>query len=205
MLEPIHQDPAKFDEITSWCPLPPKLIGEKVFLTAFDPACTDELLRFMTDETTAMGLGNSLYCAITRSEEEEILSSRKCNFQDGYDFLIWDVGGRCPIGTCSLGDLHPVNRCASIGINIGERGYRRMGRASEAMWLVLCFAFETLNLHSVHLGVYEYNDGAIECYRKLGFTEVGRHREDRWAQGRYWDSIEMDMLEYEWRTRQSLR
>ena len=200
MLDAAHQTPSKFDEISSWCSLPPKLIGENVFLTAFDPDFSDDVLRFMTDESVAMGIGEPLFSALTREEEKERLSRWKCNFEDGYSFFVWNIEDKKLIGTCCLFDLHPINRTSSLGILIGERDYRRRGLATETIQLVLSYVFETLNLHSVQLEVFEYNEEALECYRKLGFTETGRRREARWTQGRFWDVVFLDILESEWET-----
>lgn len=198
MLLPIHQTTEAFDEISSWSPLPPKLIGTHVFLTAFDPDQSNEILRFMTDETVATGLGDHLYKAMTRQEEKDNLSRWGCNPEDGYSMFVWDIADQKVIGTCCLFDIHPVNRSADISINIGDRVYQRKGRATEALTLMLSYAFKTLNLHSVQLEVFEYNEGAIQCYRKLGFTESGKRRDARWVQGRYWDVIYMDILDREW-------
>ena len=38
------------------------------------------------------------------------------------------------------------------------------------------------------------NYGAIRCYKKCGFQEVGRQRKSRFVNGKYYDSIHMDIL-----------
>jgi hypothetical protein len=42
--------------------------------------------------------------------------------------------------------------------------------------------------------VFEYNAAGRRCYEKAGFREMGRRRESRWYQGRFWDEIHMDIL-----------
>jgi len=41
---------------------------------------------------------------------------------------------------------------------------------------MLDFAFQTLNLNRVELGVFDFNERAKKCYVKVGFKEVGRQR-----------------------------
>ena len=40
----------------------------------------------------------------------------------------------------------------------------------------------------------EFNPRAIRCYKKCGFQEVGRQRKSRFVNGKYYDSIHMDIL-----------
>ena len=204
MLKPIHQDSIAYEEICAVCPLPPKLIGEQVFMTSFSPDYTDILLKYATDETVVLGLGNALYRAHTRASEEKILTERGCTLDDGFNFMLWDRHDFQVIGTASLVDINIACRNALLGINIGDEKYRHGGRGTEAIKLLLDFAFYTLGFHNVGLYAFEYNTEAIECYRKLGFTECGRTRETRWAQGKYWDAIYMDMLDREWFSKRDL-
>ena len=46
---------------------------------------------------------------------------------------------------------------------------------------------------------FEWNTGAIKLYERLGFKHEGRGREALWHEGRWWDGLEMGMLEGEWR------
>jgi RimJ/RimL family protein N-acetyltransferase len=47
------------------------------------------------------------------------------------------------------------------------------------------------------LVVYVYNHAGRRCYDKAGFREIGRRREARWFNGRFWDEILMDILTIE--------
>jgi RimJ/RimL family protein N-acetyltransferase len=37
-------------------------------------------------------------------------------------------------------------------------------------------------------------------YEKIGFKVEGREREAYWHEGRWWDGVELGMLEGEWRS-----
>jgi RimJ/RimL family protein N-acetyltransferase len=65
------------------------------------------------------------------------------------------------------------------------------------MICLLKCCFHTLNLHRVELTVYDYNPRAKHIYEKVGFKEIGRKREAKWLEGKYYDIIIMDILDRE--------
>jgi len=103
------------------------------------------------------------------------------------------------IGTCAFSQLDGDNGSALFHITIGEPDCWGRGFGSEATALMLEHAFGILGLHRVSLAVFEYNERAIRAYRRVGFTVEGRSREAIWRGGRFWDEIQMSILEHEWR------
>jgi RimJ/RimL family protein N-acetyltransferase len=87
-----------------------------------------------------------------------------------------------------------------LGIVIGEKAYWNKGFGQEATRLLLDFGFNLLNLNSVILGTFAFNQRAIAAYRKVGFKEIGRRREGRILAGKKYDVIFMDILAEEFRT-----
>jgi RimJ/RimL family protein N-acetyltransferase len=85
-----------------------------------------------------------------------------------------------------------------VGIGIGEPDYRGKGYGTDAMRVILRFAFMELNLHRVSLDVFEYNPRAIRSYEKAGFVIEGRKRRVVNRDGRRWDDIYMGILREEW-------
>ena len=43
----------------------------------------------------------------------------------------------------------------------------------------------------------DFNERAINCYKKVGFKEYGRRRESYFLDGKYYDHIYMDILDRE--------
>jgi RimJ/RimL family protein N-acetyltransferase len=103
------------------------------------------------------------------------------------------------IGTCAFSQLDGDNGSALFHITIGEPDCWGHGYGSEATALMLEHAFGPLGLHRVALAVFEYNERAIRAYRKVGFSVEGRSREAIWRGDRFWDEIQMSILEDEWR------
>jgi RimJ/RimL family protein N-acetyltransferase len=112
---------------------------------------------------------------------------------DGAFFTIYEKASARPIGNTSI-DLNFRHRRGNLGIMIGEPDARGKGFGTEAVRLMLDFAFTAHGLHNVMLTVYEYNLAGIRCYEKAGFREFGRRRECHYMGGRLWDEIFMDVL-----------
>ena len=120
-----------------------------------------------------------------------------------------DPGLRCSFGIRTLegdklvgftgldGDTFPHGE-AFVGIGIGERDFWGKGYGSDAMKLILRYAFQELNLRRVALDTFEYNPRAIRSYEKVGFVHEGRARKFLFRDGRRWDLIFMGILREEW-------
>ncbi|MBT3228030.1 MAG: GNAT family N-acetyltransferase [Candidatus Marinimicrobia bacterium] len=52
---------------------------------------------------------------------------------------------------------------------IGARQYRGQGWGKMMIQLALDFAFQDLTLKNIDLGVFKFNNAAIQCYEQLGF------------------------------------
>ncbi len=85
-----------------------------------------------------------------------------------------------------------------VGIGLGEREYWGKGYGTDAMRLILRYAFRELNLHRVSLGVFEYNPRAMRAYEKAGFQPEGRARKVVYREGLRRDIIHMGILRDEW-------
>jgi RimJ/RimL family protein N-acetyltransferase len=115
-----------------------------------------------------------------------------------YFFTIRALEGDRLIGFVGLGGVQPNHGEAWVGIGLGERDCWGKGYGTEAMELVLRYAFTELNLRRVSLGVFEYNPRAYRSYEKAGFSYEGRERKHLNRDGRRWDLIHMGILREEW-------
>jgi len=87
------------------------------------------------------------------------------------------------IGNIGFVNLDLINKVGELGIFIGNKDYWGKGYGMEAIQLLLDFGFNMLNLHNVYLRVFSFNKPAINCYKKIGFKEVGRIREAKQIAG----------------------
>jgi RimJ/RimL family protein N-acetyltransferase len=102
------------------------------------------------------------------------------------------------IGNCGLHNASPENRSAELGIMIGEKDCWGQGYGTDAVRALLRFAFEEMNLHRVQLDVFDFNERAQASYRKCGFVEEARKRQDLYQEGAFIDVVVMGVLRSEW-------
>ena len=93
-----------------------------------------------------------------------------------------------------------TNGNGQILIVIGSAEDRCKGYGTQAMKLLLRFAFAELNLFRVSADVPEYNEGAMALLKKFGFVEEVRRRQALERDGRRWDLLVFGLLRDEWQS-----
>lgn len=179
----------------------PRIFGKRIMLREY----MHEDIRFIdrwvnNKEVTRMLDPNAFTFPRPLEKTAELVAENIEN--GGPAFVIGNINNGEYIGQI---DLHKVNyrhRSAELGIVIGEKKYQGMGYGSEAIELLLKFAFEEMNLNRIMLHVVSYNQKAIDCYKKLGFVEEGRLRQAHWGEGKYVDMLIFAILREEWLDRQ---
>ena len=83
---------------------------------------------------------------------------------------------------------------------VGDPSLRRKGIGTQMLKKLLEIGFGQLKLHRIDLTVFDFNEGAIRCYEKLGFIKEGRLREIRRVGNDYLTLYLMSMLDREWRS-----
>ena len=172
------------------------LEGKLVRLRPLEPEDLEHAYTWMNDPEATYFLG--MRYPISRVEEERWLreAASANDFAHGLRLAIETKEGRL-IGNIGLHSPSPEDRRAILGIVIGEPEYWSKGYGADAIMTVLRFAFHQMNLNRVSLEAFENNERAMACYRKCGFREEGRLRQDRFKHGRYCDAIVMGILREE--------
>ena len=98
------------------------------------------------------------------------------------------------VGVVQLVDIHPVHRSAQLVIRIGSKTERGKGFGTEAVRLIIDFAFRDRNLHRVWLVVFADNERAIAAYEKAGLRKEGRLLEAFHIDGGWRDGVLMSLL-----------
>ncbi len=169
------------------------ICGKKTRLRAMEREDIPLCLRWFNDPEVRQYL--SMYMPLSVDEEERWFE-RQLERQDARVFAIETVEG-VHIGNIGLHDLDWKNRNAELGVVIGEKAYWGLGYGSDAIRTLLRFAFDEMNLHRVHLRVFDFNERAIRCYRRCGFREEGRLRQGLYRGGAYHDVLLMGILQEE--------
>jgi RimJ/RimL family protein N-acetyltransferase len=140
----------------------------------------------------------------TRMAEKEFIAN-VTKLKDGVVLSIILKKGDRLIGNVSLFKIDLVSRKAELGVAMADLSMVQKGFGTEAMDLVLEYAFRTLNLHRVWLNVHDFNFRAKKAYRRLGFVEEGRLRESYYCDGEYHDDVQMGILRDEWERKRAGR
>ncbi|HKZ70991.1 MAG TPA: GNAT family protein [Anaerolineales bacterium] len=102
------------------------------------------------------------------------------------------------IGTALLDGIGWPHGFGWLGIGIGEREFWGKGYGTDAVQVILRYAFTELNLWRVSLSVLATNARAIRAYEKCGFVLEGRVRGLAHIDGERIDEVFMGILREEW-------
>jgi RimJ/RimL family protein N-acetyltransferase len=172
--------------------------GKLVRLRAYELSDLDALMTWVNDEEVTRNLAAPMIYPLSRATEENYLSANAVGNDAERRWAIETLAGEY-LGGISLMTIDWINRSAQVGIVIGSKPNWGKGFGTDAMRLVLRFAFDKMNLHRVWLNVYAFNVRGIKSYEKCGFRHEGVLREYRFLDGRYHDSLLMAILESEYR------
>jgi RimJ/RimL family protein N-acetyltransferase len=98
-------------------------------------------------------------------------------------------------------DIHWIewsNGNGHIRIGIGSAEDRGREYGTQALRMLLRFAFAELNLFRITANVPEYNQAAIALLKKFGFTQEVCRRKSLERDGHRWDLYIFGLLRDEW-------
>ncbi|HEX6293436.1 MAG TPA: GNAT family protein [Herpetosiphonaceae bacterium] len=170
--------------------------GSRINLRAREDDDAAAFHRWFNDPEVTRFLGQP-FPAISMSQQRAFIQSLNDDrSRRAYSIVLKDG---TLIGNCELRSFDWTARSCELGIAIGEKDYWGQGYGGEAVALLLRIGFEGLNMHKVWLTCAAYNERGLRTYRRIGFREDGRLRDDRFIDGCYHDTIVMSILVDEWR------
>ncbi|MCL2109076.1 MAG: GNAT family N-acetyltransferase [Oscillospiraceae bacterium] len=167
-----------------------KIQGENVYLSPYNLDDLEVFTKWMNDRAVTDGLGDS-------AEQFNLINEKKW-LEDMLEkgepcFAIISEKNDELIGSMGLFEIKQIHGSAMVGIYIGDAENRGKGYGTEAMKLLINYAFNVLNLRNIMLNVFEFNENAYNSYLKVGFKEIGRRRKAHYHNGNYFDIISMDI------------
>jgi RimJ/RimL family protein N-acetyltransferase len=103
-----------------------------------------------------------------------------------------------PIGTFSLVNVDLTNRTAEVGAGIGDPAYWGGGYGSDAMLLIVEYAFRWLDLRRLWLTTMGTNTRAQRQVEKCGFAYEGARRNKIYFNNQYVDHLYYGLMREEW-------
>lgn len=102
------------------------------------------------------------------------------------------------IGFARLFWVDWMHGAAHLNLGIGAPADRGQGYGSEALELILRYAFEEMGLHRVAAHTAAYNTGALRFLERHGFRVEARRRQAVARDGQRWDQVMYGLLRSEW-------
>jgi diamine N-acetyltransferase len=166
--------------------------GKKVRLRAFREDDLKNALAMMNNQAVTRYL--QFMRPISQVQERAWMESMmRGDHPDAFSYAIDSSDGEY-LGSVGLMHIDRRNRSAELGISIARPEEWGKGYGTEAALLMLRHGFEELNLHRIHLRVYDYNARGQKSYAKLGFVEEGRMRQAHFRHGAWHDVVLMSVL-----------
>jgi RimJ/RimL family protein N-acetyltransferase len=151
-----------------------------------------EFMRLM--ET---GPARPMSAAIVKKQYEK-LEKQIQEDKNLYHFMIRARSDDRLIGKAVIQWIEWTNGNGFLRLGIGAADDRQKGYGTQALQMLLRFAFAELNLFRVSAIVAEYNEGAIVLLRKFGFVQEVCRRKSLERDGRRWDLYVFGLLNEEW-------
>lgn len=151
--------------------------GDRVTIRFFQPADAEEKLQLEIENRSFFEAYSTtrypdFYTLLIQRELIEIYAEQKENDQ-GYSFGIFENETGLLVGTISLVQVvrGPL-QSAVLGYALDKK-HNNKGYATEAIQLVISYAFRKLALHRIEAGVMPGNDASVRVLEKSGFHKEG--------------------------------
>jgi RimJ/RimL family protein N-acetyltransferase len=137
---------------------------------------------------------------LTEEQLQKFFNDNKAN--NGKDMLIYKIVQEETVdivGTIELRKYEKEENTARVGrFLIGEQSARGKGIGEAALSELVRIGFEDLKYDKICLGVFDFNNSAIACYKKVGFEIERLIEKYRETSNGYWNLYEMSIYRDRW-------
>jgi len=158
---------------------------------------TDELTiyKWLNDPRVRKAAGRPVWKPAYSLEQVQDLIKERLAQPSRFDLVALDLRAERPMGLIELAHINPMSDSAQISLIWGEKGEQAV--MIEALVLATEYAFNSQGLHRLWTRVPAREKGTIAAFRKVGFKEEGRLREDHFGDGAWQDSVLLSLLSAE--------
>ena len=172
------------------------LIGKRVYLRALEKEDLIYIRKWSNDHEIRKLTGEVV--SMSQADADKFLERVYSDNTREWFVIVVKENDRV-IGETGLLRMFPAWRTTDISIIIGEKEAWGKGYGTEAILLLLDYAFRCLNFHRVAIGVVGFNKRAISFWKKIGFKKEGVQRDGYYYNHKYFDFVMMSILEDEFR------
>ena len=134
------------------------------------------------------------------TENQTLWLQSLVNNPKSFMFTIVRLSDQKPIGTGGLLYIDWIARFADFSFYIGEQEsyIDTQGYAKESAWLLMNYAYNSLNLNKIWMELYEFDLKKIDFFtHQFAFKKDGHLRQNCFEGGKYWDSWIISQLNTE--------
>ncbi len=153
------------------------LKGNSVFLRALEPEDLEFIYAIENNEdiwevsNTFTPYSRFLIKQYLENAHQDIFEAKQLRL------VICKNGSQEAIGLIDLFDFDAFHSRAGIGIIIQENQDRNLGFGSEALQLLIQYAFSKLQLHQLFANISSDNENSKKLFTKFGFQKIGTKKD----------------------------
>jgi RimJ/RimL family protein N-acetyltransferase len=173
------------------------LEGKTIRLVVLEKKHLPEIVKHWNNPEMRIFLGEYIPNSPQQEESWFEHAQERMNKRKDFYFAIELLESHDFLGTVGLHDVNWISRSAVLGITIHEKENWSKGYGSEALQLIIDYAWTHLNLRRIELSVHDFNSRAKHVYEKLGFKEYGLAHEQNYINGKYVNTCYMELMRNE--------
>lgn len=172
------------------------LRGDNIYLRALEPEDLEFVYAIENDETiwnvsnTQTPYSRFLIRQYLENAHQDIYEAKQLRL------AICLNNDFSAIGLIDLFDYDPRNNRAGIGILIQNKDNRGKGLGSEALRLLINYAFTHLNLHQLYANIEGDNEASLKLFTNFGFQLIGIKKQWNLINGRYADESLFQLINH---------
>lgn len=174
------------------------LQGERLVLRRISLVDADELyLSWLNDDEVTRGLETTVKpysMEMLQRYVKDVIANENI-----YMFMVVDKETGKSIGTTKIHNISKKNGTCNIGLMIGDKNFWGKGYGGDIYRTIVDFAFSGLGIRKIWEMVHSDNVASLAMFRKMGFVEEGRLKEQVWSDGKYVDNVLLGLFAINWK------
>lgn len=162
----------------------------------------DALVRHANDRAIWRNVRDAFPYPYTPETARWWLSVSNPDSRNPRNFAI-EVAGEAVGGVGLIPGTDVYARSAEVGYWLGREHWGR-GLATEALRLLVDYAFDHYGFERLHAGVFGWNPASMRVLEKTGFTREGARRRAVFKDGEFTDEVMYALLRADWQRRNDL-
>jgi diamine N-acetyltransferase len=169
------------------------LLGEHINLRALEPQDLNFLYQIENNESfwevshTQTPFSKYLLKQYLENAHLDIYEAKQIRL------MIEEKSTKKQLGMIDLFDFNPQHKRAGIGVLI-HPDFQKNGVASEALSLLINYAFSHLNLHQLYANITVDNTKSISLFKRNNFIKIGVKKDWISSEGKFKDEILFQLI-----------